>query len=68
MCSMPLNKRQRENTAKYLYDSSKIVLTIAVISNIFSERMDLIALLLGSLIALNLYWAALRSDGMENTL
>lgn len=63
---MPLNKRQRENTAKYLYDSSKIVLTVAVISNIFSERVDLIALLLGSLIALNLYWAAFRIDGMED--
>ena len=32
--------RQRENTAKYSYDLSKIVLTVAGATNAFSEHVN----------------------------
>ncbi len=33
-----MNDKQRENTAKYLYDLSKIVFTFTVVANAVSER------------------------------
>ena len=33
-----MNSRQRENTAKYLYDLSKIVFTFSVVANAVSKE------------------------------
>lgn len=42
-----MTQRQRESAAKYCYDLSKVVMTIAGIANLFSGRFDLVNFLLG---------------------
>jgi len=64
-----MNKKQRENSAKYLYDLSKIVLTIAVIGNVVAgERFNLMIFLYGIVgAALTFIWAY-RIDGRGEIL
>ena len=50
-----MNQRQRENTAKYLYDLSKGSALIAVVGNIVGDKHNLTGLLVGFIVALILY-------------
>ncbi len=53
-----MNQRQRENTAKYLYDLSKGSALIAVVGNIVSEKRNFTGLIIGLVGSLVLYlWA-----------
>lgn len=42
-----MNEKQRENTAKYLYDLSKIVFTFTVVANAVSKEFSIITFWLG---------------------
>lgn len=46
-----MNKKQRENTAKYLYDISKGVALVAVIGNIVKDQWNISNLIIGLLAA-----------------
>jgi len=59
-----MKNRQRESAAKYLYDVSKITLTVSVIGNIASkERFELWIVCWGFLAALLTYLAAYLVEG-----
>jgi len=47
-----MTKKQTENTAKYLYDISKIIFTLAVAGNLISkEKFDPLVLTVGVICA-----------------
>jgi len=58
-----VNNLQRQNTARYFYDLSKIVITIAAITNFFSERFDATNFWLGVTAAIVLYFIGFYLDG-----
>ena len=47
----PMNKKQSENTAKYLYDMSKGIALVAVIGNIVREEWNISNVIIGLLAA-----------------
>ena len=57
-----MNSRQRENTAKYLYDFSKIVFTFSVVANAVSKEFSPTAFWLGMLAAVLLFFFAYLLD------
>ena len=63
-----MNETQRRSAAKFLYDVAKIVLTIAVISNLFSqETMNIIRLISGTVATgFTFYFAYLIERGINN--
>lgn len=53
-----MNQRQRDNTAKYLYDLSKGIALIAVVGNIVTEKRNFTGLLIGCVGSIAFYlWA-----------
>ncbi|MBI3333552.1 MAG: hypothetical protein HYZ93_05630 [Candidatus Omnitrophica bacterium] len=59
-----MKRRQRESIAKYLYDVSKITLTVTVLGNIASkERFQLLVLIWGFLAAFTIFLAAYLIEG-----
>jgi len=59
-------QRQRENTAKYLYDLSKIVLATAVLGNLVGgDRINVLSLAIGAPMGYLLFWWAHVLDGAE---
>jgi hypothetical protein len=57
-----MNSRQRENTAKCLYDLCKGTILIAVVGNLVGGIVNRIALLIGACAAVGLYLWALYVD------
>ena len=53
-----MNKKQRENTAKYLYDISKGVALVAVIGNIVKDQWNISNLIIGLLAAIGFSYGA----------
>lgn len=52
-----MTSRQRENTAKYLYDLSKIVFAAAVVGKLVAGgRIHVLQLVVGSSITYLLFW------------
>jgi hypothetical protein len=60
-----MTKRQRESAAKYCYDLSKIVVTVAVVTNAFSDRYQLWNFMFGVLFGVGLYAVGYLLDGTE---
>ncbi|MBW2331181.1 MAG: hypothetical protein JRF30_09725, partial [Deltaproteobacteria bacterium] len=42
-----MNKKQRENTAKYLYDISKGIALVAIVGNIVKSQWNISNLIIG---------------------
>jgi hypothetical protein len=57
--------RQRESTAKYCYDLSKIVLTVAVVTNAFSGHYDTVNFWAGIAVGVVFYTFGFMLDGLE---
>ena len=57
-----MNGKQRENTAKYLYDLSKIVFTFTVVANAVSDKFRANVFWLGLLAAALLFSLAYVLD------
>lgn len=62
-----MNKKQRENTAKYLYDISKGVALVAVIGNIVKDQWDISNMIIGLLAAIGFFiWGYVIDGGFHN--
>lgn len=62
-----MNKRQRENTAKYLYDISKGILLMAVVGSLIGQEPDIFKLIFGGLAAVAFFiWAYTMDGGYDN--
>lgn len=62
-----MNKRQRENASKYLYDISKGIALIAVISNIAAGKWNIVKLIFGFIAAIVFYiWAYIIDGGSQD--
>ncbi len=62
-----MNKKQRENTAKYLYDISKGVALVAVIGNIVKDQWNISNLIIGLLAAIGFFiWGYVIDGGSDN--
>lgn len=62
-----MNKNQRESTAKYLYDVSKGIALLAVISNMVKGEWDVINLTVGLLAAIGFFfWGYLLDGGVKD--
>lgn len=46
-----MNKKQRESTAKYLYDISKGIALLSIVGNLLKERWDIPAIIFGGIAA-----------------
>ena len=58
-----MNNKQRENTAKYLYDISKVVFTFSVIANAVAKDFNATIFWLGLFVAALLFFFAYILDG-----
>jgi len=62
-----MKKRQSENTAKFLYDISKIVFTLAVLGNIIAKNeFNAVVFFLGIFGAILTFLWAFALDGRED--
>ena len=61
-----MNKKQRDNTAKYLYDISKGILLLVVVGNFIKEEINLSEIIFGSAAALGFYIWAFILDRVNN--
>jgi len=62
-----MKKKQRENTAKYLYDISKGVALVAVIGNIVKDQWNISNLIIGLLAAIGFFiWGYVIDGGSDN--
>lgn len=55
--------KQRENTAKYLYDISKGIALIALVSNIVAGKWDILNLAVGILATIGFFLWGYHIDG-----
>lgn len=60
-----MNDKQRENTAKYLYDISKGIILLAVIGNIVQGMWDIVSLVLGIITSAILFISAYILEGVK---
>lgn len=58
-----MNKKQKENTAKYLYDISKGTVLLAVIGNIVQGKWELPVIFLGVATSIVFYIGAYILEG-----
>ena len=58
-----MNSKQRENTAKYLYDISKVVFTLSVVANAVAKEFSSMIFWLGLFVAALLFSFAYILDG-----
>ncbi len=64
-----MTQRQRENTAKYLYDLSKILFAASVVGNVIAwKQFNVLIFLLGAVISSWFFWWAFSLDGMRNEI
>jgi len=62
-----MNKKQRESTAKYLYDISKGIVLLAVISNLVQEKWNILSLILGVIAAIAFFlWGYYIEGGIRD--
>lgn len=62
-----MNKKQRENTAKYLYDISKGVALVAIIGNIVKDQWNISNLIIGLIAAIGFFiWGYVINGGSDN--
>lgn len=61
-----MTKKQRESTAKYLYDISKGIALLAIIGNLLKDKWDIPTLIFGSLAALFTFIVAFILEGSIN--
>lgn len=60
-------KRQRENTAKYLYDISKGVVLLSVVGNLIKEEWDIPVIIIGLAVTFMFFlWAYIIDGGDKN--
>ena len=62
-----MNKKQRENLAKYTYDLSKIMVTAPLIGNMLSDKFSTLAFWLGLSFALIFLIIGYMLDHKEET-
>ena len=62
----PMTNKQRESTAKYLYDISKGIALLAIIGNLLKEKWDAPALIFGSIAAIFTFIIAFILEGSNN--
>jgi len=60
-----MTKRQRESAAKYCYDLSKIVVTVAGVTNAFSTHFESLNFWLGITVGVVFYAVGYVLDGTE---
>ena len=58
-----MNKSQRNNTAKYLYDMSKGIALLAVVGNMLHDHWDLPSLFMGLFAAFGFFIWGYAIDG-----
>ncbi len=62
-----MNKNQRENTAKYLYDISKGIALLAVVGNIVKDQWVISNLIIGLIAAIGFFiWGYFIDGGFHN--
>lgn len=61
-----MTKKQRESTAKYLYDISKGIALLAIIGNLLKEKWDIPAMVFGSITAILTFIIAYILEGSSN--
>ena len=62
-----MNKKRRENTAKYLYDISKGIALVAVVGNIVKDQWNISNLIIGLLAAIGFFiWSYVIDGGFDN--
>ena len=62
-----MTHHQRENAAKYLYDLSKILFATAVVGNFIAwENFNVVALMIGGVVAVVFLWWAYSLDGVRD--
>ncbi|MDL1962874.1 MAG: hypothetical protein LWW98_00805 [Deltaproteobacteria bacterium] len=62
-----MNKNQRENTAKYLYDISKGIALLAVVGNIIKDQWVTSNLIIGLIAAIGFFiWGYFIDGGFHN--
>ena len=62
-----MNKNQRENTAKYLYDISKGIAIVAVVGNIVKDQWVISNLIIGLIAATGFFiWGYFVDGGFHN--
>ena len=62
-----MNKNQRENTAKYLYDISKGIALLAVVGNIVKDQWIISNLIIGLIAAIGFFiWGYFIDGGFHN--
>jgi len=62
-----MNEKQKESSAKYLYDISKGVALLAVIGNMVQGKWDIANLLIGGLAAIGFFlWGYFLEGGIKN--
>lgn len=67
MWNNQMNKKQRENTAKYLYDISKGIALVAVVGNIVKDQWNISNLIIGLLAATGFFiWGYVIDGGSDN--
>ncbi len=62
-----MNKKQRENTAKYLYDISKGIALVAIVGNIVRDQWNISNLIIGLFAATGFFiWGYVVDGGFHN--
>jgi len=61
-----MTKKQRESTAKYLYDISKGIALLAIVGNLLKDKWDIPALFFGSITAIFTFIIAFILEGSIN--
>ncbi|MBI5309261.1 MAG: hypothetical protein HZB37_13260 [Planctomycetes bacterium] len=62
-----MNKEQRKNTSKYLYDVSKGVALLSVIDNVIKQKWELPVIVLGSITVFFFFlWAYILDGGINH--
>ncbi|MCF6157951.1 MAG: hypothetical protein E3K32_05135 [wastewater metagenome] len=61
--SITMTKKQRENTAKYLYDISKGIALLAIIGNFVSKKWDMSVIVFGGIATVAFFTWAYILDG-----
>ena len=62
----PVNQRQKESTAKYLYDISKGIAILAVVGNMVQGKWGIVSLALGFIGAFAFFISAYLLEGEVN--
>jgi hypothetical protein len=62
-----MNKKQRENTARYLYDISKGIALVAIVGNMVKSQWNISNLIIGPFAATGFFiWGYVIDGGFSN--